>query len=337
MKKIIFYLLAISTLKNYAQTVTWTVLKDDPLDHKNLSVCIDPLFVDLNGNNGYSFGWGARAEYMMGKLFLFNFDYRSGFGTRGYKISDKNTRNYNFLEGGIGLIFKHSQYTRNVGIILSQSSSTSYYGGYSVTTTTTRYISGGVPAKHLHIWAFRGGLYSYSNSLNFKNLSDSLLIFKGASKDFTYKDSVNNAKFSTGFGAMYTLAIYGGIQSRTIRDLQIDVNGWGFRQNSTFMDVYLDLIFAPVVSIKNFEASGRTYDVNYSKKNHFGWRFGIANRHPSEQGFNFKFEFGVRPGPKAKDNKAIINFRNWYCMLTYALYFPVKVKPTFYQQQRTSE
>ncbi|GAB4206399.1 MAG: hypothetical protein Fur0023_16230 [Bacteroidia bacterium] len=320
-----------------SQTVTWKVLKNDALDHKNFSVCIDPLFIDLNGNNGYAFGWGTRAEYMMGKMFIMNFDFRSGFGTNGYKISDDNTKNYTYIEGGLGLIFKHSQYSQNVGIILSQSSSTSYYSGYSVTTTTTKYIRGGVPANHLHIWAFRGGLYSYSNSLSYKNLSDSLLIFRGGSKEFTYKDSLGNSKFNTGFGAMTTLAIYGGIQSRLIRDLQIDVDGYGYRENSRYLDYYLDIIFAPVISIKDFSAHGTTYDVNYSKKGRFGWRFGVSNRHPSDQGFNFKFEFGVRPGPRAKDNKGIINLKNWYCMLTYALYFPMKIKPTFYQEKRTSE
>ncbi len=338
MKKIILLILVITASAQIkAQSVSWTVLKDNPLDHRNFTACIDPLFIDINGNNGYTFGWGARAEYMMGKLFLMNFDFRSGFGTNGYKISDKNTKNYTYLEGGIGIIFSKSQYSKHVPIVLSQSSSTSYGYGYSVTTTTTKYIRGGVPAKHLSIWAFRAGLISMSNSLNYKNLADSLVKFKGNGSDFTFKDSVGNKHFQTGFGALTTVSLYGGIHSRVIRQLQIDVDGWGYRENSRYMDVYLDLLFAPVVSITDFTSAGKTYNVQYDKVSHFGWRMGFANRHPKDQGFNFKFEFGVRPGPKAQDNKAMVNFKNWYCMFTYALYFPMKIKPTFEDQKRTAE
>ncbi|GIV27027.1 MAG: hypothetical protein KatS3mg027_0841 [Bacteroidia bacterium] len=339
MKKLTLFVSILLMVKLSAQTVTWKVLKDDPYDIKNLSVSIDPLFLDLNGQNGYSFGWGLRAEYMMGKLFLFHFDSRFGFGTNGYRASDKNTKNYFYTEGGIGFIIKHSDYTRNVPIILSQS--TSYYSGYYGTyqVTTTRYIRGGVSARHHGVIALRTGYFSYSNSLYYKNLSDSLLRFKGNGSDFTYKDSINNKNFSKAYGATTVLSLYGGIQFRTIRQLQLDVDGYGFRENSVYYDIFIDLLFAPVVSIKDFTSSGKTYNIDYSKKSHFGWRMGFAKRHPKDQGFNFKFEFGVRPGARNVDGKGIINLKNWYAMLTYALYFPLKVRPVYGEvvQERTKD
>ncbi len=339
MKKISVFILVLLIFKLSSQTVTWKVLKDDPYDIKNLSISLDPLFVDLNGQNGYSFGWGLRAEYMMGKLFLFHFDSRFGFGTNGYRSSDNNTKNYFYTEGCIGFILKHSDFTRNVPIILSQS--TSYYSGYygSYQVTTTKYIRGGVPARHHGIFALRGGYFSLSNSLNYKNLYDSLLKFQGNGKEFSYKDSINNKSFSNGFGAITTLALYGGVHFRTIRQLQLDVDGYGFRENSTYYDIFADLLFAPVVSIKDFAASGKMYNVVYDKKSHFGWRVGFAKRHPKDQSFNFKLEFGVRPGTRAKSDKGIINLKNWYLMLTYALYFPLKVKPVYGEvtEERTKD
>jgi len=49
----------IFSLGVYSQgSVTYRVTKDDPYDIKNFSLAIDPFWVDLNGQNGYAFGWG---------------------------------------------------------------------------------------------------------------------------------------------------------------------------------------------------------------------------------------------------------------------------------------
>ena len=60
-----------------AQSVTYNVTKDDPYDIKNLTVAVDPLFIDLNGLNGVSAGLGFRGEYTYGKRFTAELPNRS--------------------------------------------------------------------------------------------------------------------------------------------------------------------------------------------------------------------------------------------------------------------
>lgn len=333
MKKILYItvitLFALAGLDVNAQSVTYRVTKDDPYDIKNFSLAIDPLFVDVNGQNGYAFGWGARADYMMGKRLLLNFDVRSGFGTNGYRISNDNTKNYFYMEGAIGLVLSHRTVTRNAPIILSKSSYSS--GGYTYTSTLS--IKGGVPARNRKLFALRAGVYQMNNSLNYKNLYDSLMTFKGAGKEFTYRDSANASIAKNKidqWGALSSTAIFGGFNFRTIRQLEVDVDGWGYRENKAYSDFFIDGIFAPILLIRDYKTeNGDKFNVKYTKANHFGWRAGWVMRKPKDQGFSFKFEFGQRPGLKAIDNKQVVNFKNWYCMFTYGLYIPLKVKPVY--------
>ena len=87
-----------------AQTVNYSYVKNDPFDMRNFTAGIDPMFIDVNSHNGYAFGWGLRGEYMMGKSFMFNTDFRFGFGTQYYKKSNSNTANYFVWDAGGGII-----------------------------------------------------------------------------------------------------------------------------------------------------------------------------------------------------------------------------------------
>lgn len=332
---IAFSAVALLAVKTQAQSVTYRINKDDPYDIKNFSLAIDPLWIDANGQNGYSFGWGLRMDHMMGKILLVNADFRSAFGTNGYRISDKNTKNYFYFEGALGLIISHKTKTRNVPIILSSSSYSS--GGYTYTRTLS--IKGGVPAKIRSIVALRGGLYQMTNALSYndKLLNDSILTFtnKNTGVERSLKDNKvvpDSMKFTIGeWGGISSTAIFAGFNFRNIRQLVVDVDGWGYRSNIMFQDFFIDGIFSPVTVIKNHtdSKSGDKLDVKYKSRNVFGWRMGWMFRKPKDQGFSWKFEFGRRPGLAAVENKSFVNFKNWYCMFTYGLYVPLKVKPIY--------
>lgn len=346
MKKILYTtIIALVSLATYnlkAQSISYTYVRNDPFDMKNFSGSIDPFFIDINGLNSYAFGWGLRGEYMMGKRLMFNGDARMGFGTNLFKKSNNNTLNYFYLEGGIGLILMNKTHNRNLPIILSQSTSG------NVRTTVS--IRGGVPAKVRTIIALHGGFFQYTNSfkLDGKGISDSLLTFnsmtmRDASKTnsgvFTHSfvetagttTRVANATPVDMVGAMAITSLYGGFNFRSIRNLVIDVDGYGIRSNVGLSDFFIDVMFAPVVAMKNFKgADGNTYDVKYTDKTPFGWRIGQFVRHPKEQGFSFKWEFGSRPGFKAaKSSNVPINWRNAYFMMTCGLYIPLKIKPMY--------
>ena len=332
MKRKIFSLLACSILSVpflTAQDLSYKYVKDDPFDIKNFSAAIDPIFVDINGHNGYAFGWGARAEHMMGKRLLANFDVRTGFGTNLYRKSNDNTRNYFNMEGGIGFVFVNRVKTKNVPIILSQSTSGN--------TRTTRYIKGGVPAKCRLIVALRGGFGQYTNSLNYEKLPDSLLMmnditYKQAKNGQVFKDTVSSIRGDIAqVGGIAITSFYAGLQFRKIRNMIIDVDGWGYRGNVMYSDFYVDVLFAPVVGIKNFEnPDGTVYDVKYKDVTRLGWRLGWFMRKPKDQGFSLKLEVGSRPGFKTLKNTNVpLNGRNMYCMMTFGLYIPFKFQPMY--------
>jgi len=221
MKKIYTYIaaaLVLHTGLTKAQSITYNYSKNDPYDIKNLTFSIDPFFIDVNGHNGYAFGWGARAEAMFGKRLLMNYDLRTGFGTNEYRKSNKNTRNYFAMEGGLGLIFVNKMKIKNLRIVLSESTSG------NVKTTTT--IGGGVPAKCRTIVALRGGFSQYTNTLDYKNLNDSLLTFNGTpykaaktSGMFTDSSDVTKVMPVDQFGGIALMTLYGGLQFRKIWDL----------------------------------------------------------------------------------------------------------------------
>lgn len=343
MKKIIHTLtlsiITVLAVNLKAQSISYTYEKNDPFDIKNFSASIDPMFIDVNAHNGYSFGWGLRGEYMMGKRLLANFDSRIGFGTSGYRKSNHNTKNYFGMEGGLGLIFVNRVKTRNVPVILSQSSSGN--------TRTTVSIRGGVPAKCRLIVALRGGFIQYNNTLKYKGLNDSLLSFErngtassyaqaqqnkvGVFNDTIVTDGKKSALAIDQFGGISMVSFYGGLQFRTIRQLVIDVDGYGRRGNVRYSDFFIDFIFAPVIKFRDFKTQdGRDYKVTYNATSHIGYRIGWFWRKPKDQGFSAKFELGSRPGFKAEPNQSVpFNKKNLYAMLSFGLYIPLNIKPVY--------
>lgn len=330
MKKIYLYILALVVLTSAfakAQSITYNYVRNDPYNIKNLTFSIDPFFVDVNGHNSYSFGWGFRAEHMIGKRLLANYDFRTGFGTNLYRKSNKNTRNYFSQEGGLGLIFVNKMKIKNLRIVLSESTSG------NVKTTTT--IRGGVPAKCRLIVALRGGFINYNNTLDYKNVNDSLLTFNGHSykdlKKVQDQDTLINPFHGSvpQIGGISMLSVYGGLQFRKIWDLVVDVSGYGQRANIRYSDFFIDVMFAPLVHLRDFRnPNGLRYDVKYGEISHIGYRLGWFFRKPKDQGFSWKIELGSRPGFKAPKDK-YINNKNLYGMITFGLYIPLKIKPVY--------
>jgi hypothetical protein len=335
-----------------AQSVTYKYVRNDPFDIKNFSGGIDALWCDLNSHST-AFGWGVRAEYMMGKSLLFNFDARFGFATLDYRKSNDNTTNYFAMEGGVGFIFANSTRTRNVPIVLS----TQRVGNTQITTS----IRGGVPAKVRLLVALRAGILQYNNSLDYSSFADSMenrVVFKDGNGEVRLKaaNSASNSVFNyvTDIGApsgsvttqtidkvgtINMTCIYAGLNFRSIRNLLIDVDGYGMRGNIRYMDFYIDAIIAPVLVLSDFsvednlggaKVNKRTYSVEYTETTSLGWRMGFFMRKPKDQGFSWKIEWGSRPGFKSLENSSVpLNWKNVYFMATAGLYIPLKIKPMY--------
>lgn len=323
MKKFIYITLmllpALATLD--AQTVSYKITKDDPYDIKNLTIAIDPLFVDLNGMNTISAGWGARAEITAGRKFTASFDFRNGFGTTGFDPDDKNTRNYSAFEGKVGLVLSDKSRSTNFRIILSQSSYSS--GGY--TYTNTKYFM--CPGTSRSAIVFNAGLYQLNNNYNYKNhqfdsTKNKGVLFERDGREVRKGDSLWNAwSLDSKYGGFSSMAITAGFTFRTIHNLFVDVDGWGPRANSIFSDFYIDAMFAPAISLKDYTfENGEKWKVKAENKRAFGWRMGWFVRRPKNQGFSQKFEFGQRPGVRTEKY-----LNSCYMMYTFGLYIPLKI------------
>lgn len=339
MKKLIYISLFLlpAAAQLSAQTVSYKVSKDDPYDIKNFTAGIDPLFIDVNGMNGYSAGWGARAEYSHGKKFTASFDFRTGFGTNGYDPDDNNTRNYSAIEGKLGLVLSDRSRSTNFKIILSQSSYSS--GGY--TYTNTKYFM--CPGTSRRAVVFNAGIYQLNNSIKYVMASSSdssrvkNILFEKDGKEVRRGDSLwNEMNLNSKFGGFSSLAVTAGFTFRTIHNLFVDVDGYGARSNSVFSDFYIDAMFAPAIALKDYEYThvvneqvvansslNGKWKVKAEGKRAFGWRMGWFIRKPKNQGFSQKFEFGQRPGIKTEKYLS-----SCYMMYTFGLYIPLKVGKT---------
>jgi hypothetical protein len=323
MKKLIYIsLLCLPVLAELnAQTVTYNVTKDDPYDIKNLTVAVDPLFLDVNGMNGVAAGWGLRGEYTYGKRFIAAFDFRNGFGTMGFDPDDNNTRNYSAIEGKVGIALSDKSRSTNFRIILSQSSYSS--GGY--TYTNTKYFM--CPGTSRRSVIFNAGIYQLNNSFYFQNHAlDSAnrkgILFEKDGIEVRKGDSLWDAmKLDDTYGAFSSVSLTAGFTFRKIHNLFVDVDGYGPRSNSIFSDFYIEGMFAPVIALKDYTfESGEKWKVKAENKRAFGWRMGWFIRKPKNQGFSQKFEIGQRPGLKTEKY-----LYGCYMMYTFGLYIPLKV------------
>jgi hypothetical protein len=232
------------------------------------------------------------------------------------------------FEGKLGITLSDKSRSTNFRIILSKSSYTS--GG--VTYTSTKYFM--CPGTARKAVSFNVGFMNLNNSFN---IGDSAMYadgftFKAKGKDHTYKtgapltnaldSSLSNALDSTHWSGISQVGFSAGFNFRTIHNLFVDVDGWGGRSSVYFMDTYIDFLFSPAISVKNYTnlRTNLEYDVKPEKRRLMGWRIGWFVRQPKNQGFSQKFEIGQRPG--VKGTKYI---QNCYMLYTFGLYIPLKI------------
>jgi hypothetical protein len=322
MKKLLYIsLFALSALANLkGQTVSYRITEDDPHDIKNLTIAVDPMFVDANFQNGYSAGWGLRAEYTYGKKITASFDFRNAFGTNGFDPDSNNTRNYSAFEGKIGYVLSDKSRSTNFRIILSQSSYSS--GGYTYTSTKSFMC----PGTARNSVVFNAGIVQINNNFKYGDSANNAgFTFKSSSRTVKTGDSLWKAyNFSNKYGGFSMISLTAGFTFRKIHNLFVDVDGYGPRANSVFSDFYIDFMFAPVMTMKNYkyDRSGENFDVKAEKKRAIGWRMGWFIRRPKNQGFSQKFEFGQRPGISTPKY-----LQGCYMMYTFGLYIPLKIGP----------
>jgi hypothetical protein len=291
--KTLFIVLTLSgACSMQGQTVHYKTLMDDPYAIKKLHVHLDPFYCDLWGTNIHM-GWGARANFYVGRLGALHFEMRRAYldmmqedAKSDLLVPKRGFKPYFYMEPSLDLNFSDKTRDRSLKVTLSSSSYSS--GGY--TYTSERYIM--VDGSQRKVYSLHGGL-SFSHSA-----------FDMSKGNVTLEDGSTEANFTAisatdtltgGHGMMSTMVVAAGLSGKTITNLIISTD-WGNRGNSMLSHWYLDFLFAPVVSFEDMKMGSAEYKVECANKKRIGWRFGWEFHKPNKTFMSYKMEFGSRPG-----------------------------------------
>lgn len=263
-----------------AQTVKYSVLTDNPEKYiPRLNINIDLFQMDGSFYNfeGLSFNTGVWGNYMIQEKLGVNASINKSLFTFG-RITDKNFRgNFEFQAGAVFLPLK-SVKTKNINVILSQHESENITTNERV--TTTRSIK--VPGQVIRYRGLRVGVINKSIGFNLDELSKK------------YGSPGDNHNY-------YSLALYGGLMKKSLKNLSIQVEGEGKKGSSCADEIFFDATFNAVSLWDGDPVFSKTVKTAVNQLP-FGFRFGW-NRYQiapkSETGKRFggsgHFEFGWRP------------------------------------------
>lgn len=316
MKKLALFALTLLSLHVGAQEVKYKILSDDPRHVKPFSLSLDPFYCDL-GATDIHMGWQVRADLLFLKRLEFRAEYRRAYldinessGESGAYIPSKGVKPASHFEGGVSLFLFDKLKKTNTKLVLSSRTSGNY--------TYTKYIM--IPATKRKMFGVRGGVYAYNVAMEIDGNKNG--------EFFTVKTEDGNTTLPEGApdGAitMYTTgAVYGGLHWKSIIDV-IARTDYGIRKVGGMSDFYIDVLFSPVVSFGNVRNNGIDYtmEANKDKVKRFGWRAGWQMRHPNKVWFDYKFEFGARPGFKSTE-KIGLDSERIYMMFGFGLNIPV--------------
>lgn len=257
------------------QTVSYEIEKNDPNDFDKLHVYLDPIYADIMGykvnNDGMfamSLGLGASGHYFIGsKLNLsarFNYKYYSiGAEENGSGFFTEIGGQYNFTSGS------------KTGIArIKVGKNSTIKDGYETTTTKSIDVSGIETNTFL---AGRAGITIEKTHANgFKD---------GVSEQNNYDANLLNS------------GGYLGVSFQSIRNVLVNVEGYGKRSGSYIRDFYADVLFQSYKAEQVLETGKRIdfSDSKYQKESQFGlgFRVGYTNHaNPKGHATNYKINGG---------------------------------------------
>jgi hypothetical protein len=301
-----------------AQNVNFKVLEDDPALLKNLLVYFEPFYGEAWGasraNLGYRLGahWTMndhlQAELQMQRPYNSFFDFTYGDAVDGLGVHNKESDEFK-LSKFVNLVgsftFAQKEQYRPIKVVLKSSSTSTY-------TTTTYITPKGTINKKFNL---RGGLYRYNSTIVFGDGEGALGAITTADGDVLSLYGANDAEGNEIFYEYNTLnwgvservtCLVAGISIQSLKNLRINADGYGNCANSTFMDFYIDVLFAPLPNISDVSYDGVTYNVSEGGINTIetsnlgfrcGYRYQFAKRFLN---LGVESELGVRPGMKGK-------------------------------------
>ncbi len=286
-----------------AQSVSYRLLETDPRNYKPTVLCLDLLNCDTY--HDVAAGYGVKLEtVILGRIMPFvNFknswyDGATHHLYNSYPIAPGGLKNQTNLDAGAVLFLFNKVKKRPVRIILKSTSS----GRYTFTHFTY------VPSEVKRMFGVGGGIFYNRKTLSIQDDAAPFFKYKNLSTGAEVaipQVGETNAGQPAGdayraFAISNTMSLYGGLHLRNIKNTVIRADGYGKRSNAKVVDVYFDVMVAPVVSVGNVkDIDGKEWKIvpQSGGVNHIGYKAGYAIHSAKSFGFYYYTEFGKRPGP----------------------------------------
>ena len=337
MKNVLFTISLTSLLYySQAQSVSYRIKENDVTDIKRINIQINPFYTDIySGVNFATIGAGASAEVSILKRIELKGEFRMAYLDGNSNRQELNgltgliqptckggTKRSNYFEVGAALYFFNWTRTRNLKVVLHSSSG----GGRTYTESIV------VPGNRRRMFGPRSGLFMYNTGTRIgENKFGSYAYRVTSGNDTMHVGSyatVDGSDVSYANTMVNSMVFYGGISLKSITNLIITADGYGTKKHTGVYDIYVDYLLCPYVSIKDvYSHGGQRWDVNHTSGGFMasGWRVGVSYRSVNKFGFNYKFEFGKRPGLYFGDKADFLN-NNINCVLSMGCNIPFSKK-----------
>jgi hypothetical protein len=324
-----FHALLFICLTANAQSVSYSILTDEPDDYKNVSISLEPFNADFYMSNA-TIGWDVRADALLLKRFDIRGEYKKSYldvltSTQSIGHLPSPTgglEKCSNMELGGTFYFYAKTKSRSIKITLSSSQSGNY--------TYTKYIM--VPAHKRVMWGLRGGVFAGKNNIHIteNQAQDFYCLNKANNKDTMrigdFTNTTDGYDTYGAYSALRNMTLYAGITHRTITNLVIKTDSYRKKGNRMMTDIYFDYLIAPVLSMQDVMTTTKVWSVETMAgiKQRTGWRVGFAFRGSVRPYLSFKTEFGSKPGIILK--KEVMS--KYYINLNMGLNIPLKIKIT---------
>lgn len=304
MKKTILSIFAFSLFINLNAQNTYSLLRNEPFELKNLSFTFIPLIIKPN-TLGKAFGaMELKAHYR----------YKNKWGVDG--SIQKNVFGENKSD------FEFDKYKKIQPAYEGKKETDAFLlGRYyfkktvkdhkaKVTLDLRRTNKGGRVETYTKIPVQMGILYAFRAGVN---MGIRQIHFKESKADFSggLVDDPMQTKLFNGNGTIYTNLNYKvislGLSKTWLTDICINVDNFGERSTMHLTEVYVDLLYGPQITMDNIYYSQTyvygeyrnfaEYDINDNKKRRLGFRVGIVSHSLNVFGFYNGLELGILPGP----------------------------------------
>jgi len=296
----------LASLLSKAQTISYNLIESDPDKYKRTALHLGLLNFDTY--NGMSVGSIFKLETVIADRIMPWAEVRPSWlddathhVVSGYPTAVGGLKKQLVTDFGSAFFLVSKNKRKKVKVILSSSSSRSG----RMTRTTTHYVM--IPSEVKRMFGVRGGIYSNRRVLEMDESAHPFYHYK--SLDGQTDVAINNVGQGGSAGPTgeyykplpmaHIMDFYGGLHYRKVTNTIIRTGGRQ-RCNTRVLDLFADVMTAPVVSISNVvDNSGQEWKIapQSGAIKRIGWRAGFISHSSRGVGFEYSVDFGQKPGP----------------------------------------